>query len=86
MEKIDILLWVVGSGFTMMFALMLVMWNSLNKRMDKLEEKMDKLEEKIGKLEEKVHELDKRLCRIEGILHTQDCCAIKASNEKRQAQ
>ena len=40
MEKIDIVLWVLGVGFTFIFGLMLVIWQSLNKRMDKLDEKL----------------------------------------------
>jgi hypothetical protein len=42
--------------------------------------------EEIKELRKDIHSLDKRLCRIEGILHTQDCCAIKSSNEIRKAE
>ncbi len=36
MEKIDILLWIVGGGFTLNFGLMLLMWQSIGKIDDKL--------------------------------------------------
>jgi len=37
MEKFDIILWVSGGGF----ALMLMMWHSMNQRMDKLDIKVE---------------------------------------------
>lgn len=75
MEKIDIVLWVMGGGFT----LMLVMWGSLNKR-------MDKIDSRIEKLDEKVTDIDRRVCRIEGMMTKQEGCAIRASNDIREAQ
>jgi hypothetical protein len=41
MDKIDILLWAVGSGFTLVFGLMLVIWNSMNQRFENAERAMN---------------------------------------------
>lgn len=67
MNDIQILLFVTGSGFTLMFALMCIIWNSLNRRIDKLSDK--------------VEDVDRRLCRIEGSLATQGHCLFHQSNQ-----
>jgi hypothetical protein len=59
MEKIDLVLYLIGGGFS----LMLVMWHSLNSRIDKLDEKLT--------------DVDRRLCRLEGAFSSKDCCMIK---------
>ena len=79
MEKIDIILWVVSGGFS----LMLVMWHFLNQKIEDVE---DKLTKKIDKLDEKVTDIDRRVCRMEGAMHNKDGCVIKASNELRKAE
>lgn len=45
-----------------------------------------RLNKKIDGIRSDVNLVDKRLCRIEGILHAQDCCAIKSANELRKAE
>ena len=70
MEKIDILLWIGGGGFSLNFALMLLMWNSLNSRLDKLEDKINKI--------------DKRLVVIETIFHMKECSVIQNEFEKKK--
>ncbi len=65
MDTIQILVWVIGVGFTLMFGLMAVMWNSLNSS-------IGKLDDRIGKLDEKVTDIDRRLCRLEGAFSTKD--------------
>ena len=90
MEKIDIILWVVSGGFS----LMLVMWHFLNQKIEDVEDKLtkkiedveDKLTKKIDKLDEKVTDIDRRVCRMEGAMHNKDGCVIKASNELRKAE
>jgi hypothetical protein len=47
MDKLDIILWVLGGGF----ALMLVMWHSLTSRFDKLEEKVTDIDRRLCRLE-----------------------------------
>jgi hypothetical protein len=69
MDKIDIVLWILGAGFGLMFALMIVMWNSLNSRIDKLDVRFDKLDEKVT-------DIDRRICRLEGAFSSKDCCKI----------
>jgi len=86
MEKIDIVLWVMSGGFS----LMLIMWGTLNTRIEKCEEKlnsrMDAIEKKIDKLDEKVTDIDRRVCRIEGAMSNQEGCAIRSSNDMRKAE
>ena len=65
MDKLDIILWVMGGGF----GLMLIMWNNLNNRIDNLNNRIDSvninLANKIEKLDEKVTDIVRRLCRLE---------------------
>lgn len=90
MEKIDILLWIVTSGF----GLMLVMWNALNKRIDSVESNLTKridfvessLTMRIEKLDEKVTDIDRRLCRLEGAFASKDCCLIKDDRQLKKAE
>lgn len=67
-DKIDMILWIVGGGF----GLMLVMWHSLNQRIDKLDEKLT--------------DVDRRLCRLEGAFSSKDCCIIKEERHQRKAE
>ena len=51
MDKIDIILWILGSGFGLMFVLLLVIWNSLTTRIDKLDEKVTDIDRRLSRLE-----------------------------------
>jgi hypothetical protein len=62
MDKIDILVWVIGIGFSFNFALLLIVWTTLTK--------------KIDKLDEKVTDIDRRLCRLEGAFSSKECCRL----------
>lgn len=75
----DIILTVVIAGFSLNFTLMLVMWQGLNHRIDRLDARMDKFDEKLT-------DIDRRLCRVEGILSTKDCCMIKDDRSHRVAE
>lgn len=75
MEKIDLVLFITTCGF----GLMLVMWQSVNKRIDGIAGKIDKLDEKVT-------DIDRRVCRIEGAMSNQRGCAIRASNDMRKAE
>ncbi len=83
MEKIDVLLWTIGSGFALVFGLMLVLWNAMNQRFDNLEKS---LVSKIDKLDEKLTDVDRRLCRLEGAFSSKDCCMIKDERTLRKAE
>lgn len=83
MEKVDILLWIVGSGFGLTFGLLLVIWNSINQRIDNTERS---LSNRIDKLDEKVTDVDRRLCRLEGAFSSKDCCMIKDERQLRKAE
>lgn len=72
MEKIDLVLWFMGAGFSVMFTMMLMMWSSINTRIDKLDEK--------------VTDIDRRLCRLEGAFSSKECCMIKDSSHMKKAE
>jgi len=101
MDKLDILIWAMGSGYGLILALLLVIWreikqveNKLGNRIDKLDEelnhKIDKLDEKlsnrIDRLDEKVTDIDRRICRLEGAFASKDCCMIKDSSKLQRAE
>lgn len=79
MEKIDIVLWIMSGGF----GLMLVMWNSMNKRMDDMDRG---LTARLDKLDEKVTDIDRRLCRLEGAFSSKECCMIKDSSSFKKVE
>ena len=79
MEKIDLLLAVMLGGFGLVLSLMIVMWNSLNKR-------FDRVEVRIERLSEDSHCIHNRVCRIEGAFASKDCCMIKDSNQLRKTE
>lgn len=79
MENVNIILWSLGGGFAVIFGLMLVMWHSLNGRIDKLDSRIDKLDEKVT-------DIDRRLCRIEGSLMSKDCCMLKDDRQQKKAE
>ena len=59
MEKLDIILWILSGACAFFFGLMIIMWNRLNQRLDKIDHRLDKLEEGVD-------DIDHRLCRLEG--------------------
>ncbi len=93
MEKIDILLWVISGGFS----LMLVMWHFMNSKMEKgfdgvseeikgIRQEIKEVRQEIKEVEREMHNIDKRLCKIEGILYTQDCCVLKEDRQMKKAE
>ncbi len=79
MEKIDVVLWIIGAGFAINFGLMQFMWNGINKRIDATDSKIDKLDEKLT-------DVDRRLCRLEGAFASKDCCMIKDDKYIRKTE
>ena len=79
MDKIDILLTVMVTGFVLVLSLMLIMWNTMNNRFEKVDARFDKIEEKIL-------DIDRRMCRLEGAFASKDCCMIKESNQHKKAE
>jgi hypothetical protein len=79
MEKIDIILWVIGIGFTFLFGLMLVMWTHLSSLMKDLNRKMDDTNAKVS-------EVDKRLYGVETVLHMKDCCVLKQDQNLKRVE
>ena len=90
MDKIDLILWILGAGFS----LMLVAWGNLHKRIDGIEnslsKKIDGLESSLGnridKLDEKLTDVNRRLCRMEGAMTAKDCCMLKSDQQLRKAE
>lgn len=66
MNDIQILLFVTFGG--LMFALMCIIWYSLNRRieirLERLNYKIDWLSFRIDRLSDRVDDVDRRLCRI----------------------
>lgn len=79
MEKIDILLWIIGVGFGFMFTLMKMMWSDMNRRFTQADHRFDKLDEKMT-------DIDRRLCRLEGAFSAKECCALKSESSNRRAE
>ncbi len=92
MENLDIILWVMGGGYTLIFGLMLVMWNSLNQKIDNIASSLNErisnsekiLSARMDKLDEKMTDIDRRLCRLEGAFASKDCCMIKDERHLRK--
>jgi len=86
MDNVEMLIWVMGGGFSGLFAFMLFMFASLNKRMDQLERRMDRLEANIMDLRKDMHALAERLARIEGALMSKECCMLKNESQSKKAE
>jgi len=78
MDKLDIIIYVMAGGFSVIFGLMLLMWHHLISRMDRSDYRMDKLDEKLN-------DVDRRLCCIEGALSAKDCCMLKSDEQLKKA-
>lgn len=97
MEKLDILIWVMGGGFT----LMLVLWNHMNSQLTALKTDMNSqltaiktdmdgqfadVRGEIKELRGDVKDIDRRLCRLEGSFASKDCCMIKDARHLEKAE
>lgn len=49
-------------------------------------EECDTIRSEIKDLRREVQDMDRRICRIEGSLASKDCCMLKESRSKEQAQ
>lgn len=72
MNDLTILLWVMGGCFGIIFGLLILMWNSIDKRIDKLDEK--------------VTDIDRRLCHLQGAFSQKECCMIKDTGNIKVAE
>jgi hypothetical protein len=79
MEKIDILLWIVGCGFTITFAMMKMIWTEI--KLMRTELKSD-----IKDVSEKLTDVDRRLCRLEGAFSSKECCMLKENRHHKKAE
>lgn len=70
MDKLDLIMTIMIAGFGLIFSIMLIMWNNMNKRFDKIDEKFEKTDIRFNHVEN-------RLTAIETILHMKECCMIK---------
>jgi hypothetical protein len=71
----DLLIQIIFGGFTLMFALMIIIYNTMMSGFKRMESKMDKMDDKIT-------DIDRRLCRIEGAMAAKECCAITQKNDR----
>lgn len=78
MDKLDIIVMVMGGYAVLNLSLLLIIWNSLNNRIDKVGERIDRLSDRVD-------DIDRRLCRIEGSLATQGHCLF-GQREERKAE
>jgi hypothetical protein len=86
MEKLDILIWAIGAGFAITFALMKMMWHDMDAKMDARFLQMDsKFEGRFDKLEEKITDIDRRLWRLEGAFSAKECCILTSNKEMKKA-
>lgn len=80
MDKLDIILWVLGGGFTIMFTLLGFLWKHMN---SEFKTRFDKVDTRFDKVEEKITDIDRRLCRLEGAFSAKECCAVKHINDAK---
>jgi prefoldin subunit 5 len=86
MDKLDLILFVMGGYAVLNLTLMVIIWNSLNNSIDKLSVRIDKVGERIDKVESTIADLDRRVSRIEGMLSTKDCCMLKDQSQMKKAE
>lgn len=63
---------VMGLGFTALGTLILYLHSCTNKRIDKLDEKLT--------------DMDRRICRVEAVMTTRECCMLSGSLTKQKAE
>ena len=101
MDKLDIIFWIIGTGFGLVFSFLLIIWRKLSSMEDSLGNRISSGDESLGrriasteeslgrridKLDEKVTDIDRRLCRIEGAMTTKECCVLKDDRLSRKAE
>lgn len=79
MDKIDMILWVMGTGFSFILGLLVVIWSYIGGRFDRVDNRIEKLDEKLM-------DVDRRLCRLEGAFSSKDCCMIKEDRQMKRAE
>ena len=77
MDKIDIIFWILGTGFTFLFGLMAIMWSGINKRFDRIDQRIDKLDEKVT-------DIDRKVCHMDGALSK--CCVLNSDAQLKKAE
>ena len=89
-NTINLLTWVIGGGFTLIFALLLILYREIREVDEKLSKSISefsqKTSESISELSQKTSDIDKRLYGIETVLHMKDCCILKADQKIEKAQ
>ena len=75
MDKLDVILWVIGGGFT----LMLIMWH-------RMENKFDKVDTDIKDVRTEIKELRTSINRMEGAFYSKECCMLKEERHLKKAE
>lgn len=71
----DLVLWVMGAGFTIMCAGFTVSFYL-----------QILLYKEIKELKTQIHDIDKRLYGVETLLHMKDCCILKSDQGMKKAE
>ncbi len=79
MNEFQVLITIQIAGFGFMGAILLCIWNHLNKRIDGLETRLSTLYGRINKLE-----MD--MVEIKTILRMKECCMIKDDRQIHKAE
>lgn len=83
MENLNTVLYIITGISTINLGLMLIMWQFMNSKFDKIDSRFDKIDSRFDKLDEKITDIDRRVCRIEGAMGNQPYLReIKQANEQ----
>lgn len=69
MTELNILLIVILTGFGFITALMLIMWNYMNNRFDKVDDKFTEIDKKLGNLETRITVIESKIGDINQNIH-----------------
>ena len=83
MDRLDVILYMMGGGFTITLTFMLTMWNSINNRIDAVEHSLNA---RIDKLEERLTRLEHDMVEVKTILRLKESCMIKDDRQMKKAE
>ena len=86
MDKLDLINWFLAGGFSVLFTLILILWNSMNSGFEKVDKKFDKVYEKFDQIDNDIKELRTSINRMEGAFYNKECCMIKNDQDLKKAE
>jgi hypothetical protein len=80
-DKMDltVLLWILGGGFAINFALLTLLWKFMCGRFDKIDSKFDAILNEVKELRTSIN-------RMEGAFYNKDCCMLKNDHNIKKAE